>query len=337
MSDRPRSPFRARLLLAGTLLAATAACGWELGPREGDAPRASAERPAFAPAGSAFGARPARYGEDAADDAPAPRPVADGPAGEERLPPALPSGPVVRPLPDGARPDTIGVLMPRRVERRVAGIDVDDYLLWLPPGLEKGDRRWPLLLWLHGRSLRGDDLGRLERYGPPLLLSRGRSLPFVVVAPQLPAGGRWADLDPVAEIVEEVAERYPVDRDRIYLMGYSMGGGGAYRMAFSHADRFAAMIGIAGHTPPATPENVRAVASVPFLAIHGADDVRVPLAPAKRMAAALAATGAPFFEFRVTPGANHARLERLTRDDALYEWLLAHRRPRVAGGGAATR
>lgn len=231
---------------------------------------------------------------------------------------------------DRVHPDSVGVLLERHQERAVAGIDVEDYLLYLPPGIERGEEKWPLVLWLHGRSLRGRDLNMLKRYGPPALIARGHRLPFVVVAPQLPPDGSWYDLGPVADIVDRVIASYPVDPDRVYLLGYSMGGGGAYRMAFDYGDRFAAMIAIAGHTPEPTPDHVRAVERFPFLAIHGAQDERVPLAPARRMAQALEEDGAAQFEFRLVPDMNHARLERLTRDEGLYVWLLGHRRSDTA-------
>ena len=230
-------------------------------------------------------------------------------------------------------PDSVGVLLERHHDRRVPGVDVEDYLLYLPPGIERGDGTWPLVLWLHGRSLRGRDLGLLERYGPPALIAHGTRLPFVVVAPQLPPDGGWYDLAPVADLLDDVVARYPVDADRVYLLGFSMGGGGAYRMAFDYGERFAAMIAIAGHTPEATIDHVRAVERFPFLAIHGDQDFRVPLAPARRMAEALEKDGAPEFEFRLVPGMNHSQLERLTRDEGLYRWLLGHRRARNASAG----
>lgn len=287
-------------LVLAAVLGSLPACGeWSTGDGERTAvPRDEARDPVEA----------ARY------DAP--------PSRAERVPVDT----VLRPVPARARPDTIGVLVERELDVEVEGVDVDEYLLWLPPGLERGEGKWPLLLWLHGRSLRGDDTDRLKRYGPPAILARGGALPFVVVAPQLPEDGGWYDLDPVVALVDEIVARYPVDPDRVYLLGFSMGGGGAWRMAFDHGDRFAAMIAIAAHTPAPTPERVLAVSRLPFLAIHGTEDRRVPLAPARTMADALAAIGAAAFEFRMVPGADHSRLERLTRDDELYAWLLGHRR-----------
>ena len=330
---------RIRAISCIVLATALTACGWEIGPRGGDASRAPADRVQVgAPAGPVTGG-----GLEPADETAAADPVADSitvraVADDEPdvRPVAPPLDPVVGPLPDRVRPDSIGVLLERHKPRRIAGMDVEDYLLYLPPGLEDERGEWPLLLWLHGKSLRGTNLDRLKRYGPPAMIARGHDIPFVMVAPQLPPNGRWAQLDPVAALIDEIVATYPVDRDRIYLLGFSMGGGGAYRMAFDHGDAYAAMIGIAGHTPPPTEENVEAVASLPFLAIHGENDVRVPIRPARRMARALATAGAPLFEFRMAPGMNHSQLERLTRDENLFAWLLSHRRPRVPTGPPST-
>lgn len=335
MTRRIGAFSRVLLLLAVGLLAGFQARGWDFGLPDGEAARPRADRaPAHVPVDRVPG-----DGVDSAAGAAEADTVTIVSAAPAAAPVDVPMDPVIRPRPGRALPDTIGVLLERRAERRVAGVDVDDYLLYLPPGLEEEKGEWPLLLWLHGRSLRGQDLGQLKRYGPPALVSRGSAIPFIMVAPQLPPDGRWADLDPVAAIVDEVAAKYPVDRDRIYLMGFSMGGGGAYRMAFAHGAKFAAMIGLAGHTPPPTVENVGAVARLPFLAIHGENDVRVPLPPARRMAAALAAARAPLFEFRMAPAMNHSQLERLTRDESLYAWLLGHRRaaPAPAPRTAAAR
>ncbi|MBK8046699.1 MAG: prolyl oligopeptidase family serine peptidase [Anaerolineales bacterium] len=69
-----------------------------------------------------------------------------------------------------------------------------EYLLYLPRGY--GDdpaRRWPVILFLHGGGERGDGLADLDYvlYHGPLgeAWIRGRDLPFVMIAPQLPVFG----------------------------------------------------------------------------------------------------------------------------------------------------
>ena len=45
----------------------------------------------------------------------------------------------------------------------------------------------------------------------------------------------------VYDVLAQVKERFPIDEDRIYLTGASMGGGGALRAAFKSPDRFKAV------------------------------------------------------------------------------------------------
>jgi predicted peptidase len=70
-----------------------------------------------------------------------------------------------------------------------------DHFLYLPAGYRNAtERRWPLLLFLHGNGERGDareDLDYLLVYGPLYeAWIQKRDLPFVIVAPQLPMYGR---------------------------------------------------------------------------------------------------------------------------------------------------
>ena len=80
------------------------------------------------------------------------------------------------------------------------------------------------------------------------------------------------DVGYVIDLVDAVSERWAVDPRRVYLVGHSNGGFMAYRVAYEHPERIAAVVSLAGATqagerpPPAAPVNV--------LQIHGtADDV----------------------------------------------------------------
>lgn len=277
----------------------------------------------------------------AAAPSPAASAVSPSPAVPERSPPgsASASDPARRERPPAARadnpgsmmekitdrralPDTIGVLM----ERSLPGAsNVEDYLVWLPPGIERDDRKWPVLIYLHGRSLRGDDTSLLLQYGLPRYLAEGRSIPFIVVAPQVQPPGGWTDADRVAELLDEVEARYPVDGDRVYLTGYSMGGGGVWRVALAHGDRFAAAVPLAAHTPEPTPERTRRLSDLPLLVYHGSADEVTPVARAVAMVEALRRGGADV-ELRLIEGAGHGDLTTVFRDPALYSWMLKHAR-----------
>jgi pimeloyl-ACP methyl ester carboxylesterase len=253
---------------------------------------------------------------------------------EESVPPreldSAPEAPSTGPHPArsigfavGIPSDTTGVLLPRDFPADDATL-VSRYYLYLPPGVESG-REWPLILYLHGRSLRGDNLSILTRYGLPARLQNDPGFPFVVVAPQLPGGQSWTDTDRLARLVEEIADRYPIDRSRIYLIGYSMGAGGVWRTAIDHAELFAAAAPAAAWTPDPSDDVARAVRELPIRIDHGTADEVAPFARAEAMAEALERAGVDV-TFEVYPGANHGELTRIYKGDDLFAWLLSHRR-----------
>ena len=110
------------------------------------------------------------------------------------------------------------------------------------------------------------------------------------------------DPDFVNRVIEWAATRYPVDRRRIYLMGYSNGGYLAYWYASLYADRLAGLAIYASSigsldtpkrswawTPPATP--------LPAFIAHGMDDPKIPYDPGtsrkgQKLLGAIASAGA---------------------------------------------
>src|SRR5262245_56424417 len=63
-----------------------------------------------------------------------------------------------------------------------------DYLLFLPQGYEKSDRKWPVLLYLHGAGECGTNLNLLKRNGPTKYVRTHPEFPFILVAPQTKGG-----------------------------------------------------------------------------------------------------------------------------------------------------
>jgi predicted peptidase len=57
-----------------------------------------------------------------------------------------------------------------RFERKVTKDVGDKYLLYLPQNYGREQKRHPLILYLHGGSLRGDDVERLRTSGLPQIV-----------------------------------------------------------------------------------------------------------------------------------------------------------------------
>ena len=195
------------------------------------------------------------------------------------------------------------------------------YLLHLPEGYEDGDEAWPLLLFLHGAGERGDSLARVKQHGPPKRIARGERFPFILVAPQAPAGGGW-DAPSLLALLDEIAATYRVDDDRVYVTGLSMGGFGTWSLIAADPDRFAAAAPICGGGEP---WRICAIGRLPVWAFHGEADPVVPLERSEEMVRALEACGGDV-RLSVYPGAGHDSWTVTYDDPELYDWLLRHRR-----------
>lgn len=217
------------------------------------------------------------------------------------------------------------------------------YRLARPAALSAASgERFPLVVILHGAGQRGTDNEAQTHSIVPVFLSaenRARH-PAFVVAPQCPpdvkwTGINWQQLPPapqtpeptsaarlVLELIGKLCADLPVDRDRVYLVGVSMGGSGAWDIATRHPDRFAGAIILCGG---AHAEQGHRLARLPVWCFQGAkDDVVVPALSRAMIAAIRAAGGTPrYTEF---PDAGHAIVDLVFRDPEVLPWLLAQRR-----------
>ncbi len=196
------------------------------------------------------------------------------------------------------------------------------YLLSLPQDYEKQGKRWPLILYLHGGSRRGDDIEMVRAFGLPQIIEKDPSFPFIVVSPQCPQGEIWTDTDALINLLDEVTNKYAVDRERIYLTGHSMGGRGAWYLAYKYPERFAAIAPMAG---PATISTwATRLKDMPVWVFHGAKDKDVPLSESEQMVNALKAIGNNA-KFTIYPDRDHFILDTYENKD-LYRWFLQHKR-----------
>ena len=193
-------------------------------------------------------------------------------------------------------------------------------LVVLPEGYDdEPDREWPLLLFLHGAGERGDRLAVVGVHGPLKERRLGRDLPFVIVAPQVPAGSRWT-VGRVAAALDAALATYRIDRRRVYLTGVSMGGFGTWEAIQEMPGRFAAAVAVCGGGLPLGVDRAR---DVPVWAFHGAMDAVVPIEASVAMVRALRGAGGNV-TFTVYPDAGHDSWSETYANPEVYEWLLSH-------------
>src|SRR6185369_15019054 len=98
-----------------------------------------------------------------------------------------------------------------------------------------------------------------------LLAPALEDLGAIIVAPDSKGGG-WDSAKndhAVNLLLADVFKNFNIDRKRIAVAGFSMGGIGAWNMALKYPDRFSAVIPVAG-APPASLQNWK----LPVFAVH---------------------------------------------------------------------
>jgi predicted peptidase len=202
----------------------------------------------------------------------------------------------------------------------------------------------PLIVWLHSTEGRGADNARQLTPEVELLVDERvqRLGPAFVLAPQCREGEKWSnklatfplqpyDLSAVPEsevagqvvaLVETLAARYPIDRRRLYLMGFSMGGSGTWDALMRHPDLFAAGVPIVG---VADVSRAALLSRTPIWQFHGELDPTSPVENGRRMAEALRRAGAPS-RYTELGGVGHGAVGPALQTPGLFEWLFEQRR-----------
>jgi predicted peptidase len=205
------------------------------------------------------------------------------------------------------------------------------YLLALPRDYStNGDARHPLILFLHGRGECGDDLSLVKRHGLAKVVEAADDFPFIVVSPQCATDRDWSAYnDTLIALLDELTAALPVDPQRIYLTGLSLGGRGTWELAYLHPRRFAAIAPVCGRIPdvPDFLANICVLKDMPIWVFHGAKDARVPITNSERMVAALRDCGNTV-RFTVYPEAGHDSWTQTYNNPELYAWFRQQSLPR---------
>lgn len=191
------------------------------------------------------------------------------------------------------------------------------FQLHVPPAAGRGNRRFPLMVFLHGSGERGSDLDQVKVHGPAKVADRNPEFPFLLVSPQLPAEQDW-DLAKLDALLDWALENLPADPNRVVVTGLSRGGHATWRWAAAEPGRFAAIAPVAGRGDPAA---ACALKAMPVWAFHGdRDDVVEPKGSFDMVRAIRACGGRP--HLTIYPDLGHNSWDPAYNDPALYLWLL---------------
>ena len=224
------------------------------------------------------------------------------------------------------------------------------YLEYLPDDYNDNNKKYPVLIFLHGAGERGNSIASLEglkKNGPPKRIESGHPMQFnvngkteslIVISPQL-----WSKYNSwpafyVDLVIEHIKKTYRVDLDRIYLTGLSMGGGGCWAYTSfkaEYAGKIAAMVPICGHQSFNSSKvcNI-SQKKVSVWAHHGDADTRTTIRYSRDWVNGINnCSSDKLAELTVYPGVGHSgawvrayETDYTYNAPTIYEWMLLQRR-----------
>ncbi len=256
-------------------------------------------------------------------------------ANAQTLAPGSPNSPERRALVDAFLRKAEGI--DKRFEARVGKLP---YRLFRPTRAKA-----PLVVYLHGSGGSGDDnlkqlaLGNVFGTRVWALPENQQRFPCYVCAPQTdrgwaryeaPEGGGVARLIPgfgegaqlALDIVDALCREFPIDRDRLYVTGQSMGGAGVWNLLANRPQMFAAAVPCCASK---SLDPVAKVAKLPLWNFHGDADQTVPVATSRDRIAELRKAGGHPLSTEYT-GVGHNSWEWAYSEPNLAEWVFAQRR-----------
>jgi len=221
------------------------------------------------------------------------------------------------------------------------------YRLYVPLGYD-ANRKYPLLLWLHGADGRGTDNARQLTGGNQIATHFLASdavqlkLPMFILLPQCPSGDNWSDpdlnaptkwLELTMRALADVQKGFSIDPDRLYLAGQSMGGLGVWSTLQAYPGRWAAALILSAYD---NFTDVKALAQTPLWVFEGTDDQTVPILLVRDMMKQLRKAHANL-RYTEYPKTGHEVWNKAFADSDLVPWLSAQKRGQPAEGQVGSR
>lgn len=216
------------------------------------------------------------------------------------------------------------------------------YRLYVPYDYDR-TKEYPVLLFMHGAGERGNNnTGNMNHMLTDMFSLENSPLwDCIIIAPQCPDGQQWVDTPwseggyrvedvpesnenkAVLEIVDLVAETFPTDKDRYYVVGLSMGGFAAWDLIMRHSDIFAAAVPLCGG---ADYTQASLLVDMPIYTIHDKRDADVPCMGTKEMVVALEILGSEVLHYEELSGHGHNVWGYAARKLEIWTWLFEQTR-----------
>ena len=169
-----------------------------------------------------------------------------------------------------------------------------NYWIILPTGFPEPGRRFPLVIGLHGSGWLAHPISFVRKTRQSVAVRRA----FEVTP--INEGGPW-QIDFLNAYLDELLAMLPVDQDRVYVQGHSLGAMATWEWAMNNPERFAAISPRSGIGEPFRASRLR---DMPAWVIHGAHDAVVPTGCSDQMVTALQSCGGRV-RYSVLPKVEH--------------------------------
>lgn len=201
-----------------------------------------------------------------------------------------------------------------------------NFLLHKPEN--KDNQIKPVILFLHGRSLSGNNLNKVKQYGIiDDILHRGRSVDAYVIAPQVPSGQSWSP-DKLKVLLDYVHSNYPTDKCRVYVVGMSLGGYGTMDFVGSYPEEVTAAMALCGGGNVKMAESL---AKVPLWIMHGKRDTAVPHSESEKVYNAIQnCCEINLTRFSSFPTYGHGEFARVFYAKQMYDWLYQFEKDQIS-------
>lgn len=221
------------------------------------------------------------------------------------------------------------------------GKETMPYRLLRPLAVKKAEK-YPLVVFLHGAGERGTNNTTQLIHGSSLFLDRKNreKFPAFVIFPQCPTGKRWVEVDwsekkphqqpkepsdpmrMTRALVGQLLKDLPIDEKRVYVVGLSMGGFGAWDFAARYPELTAAIVPICGGADDTTAPKLK---DISVWAFHGAKDTAVWPERSRSMIEQLRKLGAMprYTEYEKV---GHDSWNHAFREPELLHWLFSQKK-----------
>tara|TARA_R110001592_G_scaffold127079_3_gene338636 strand:+ start:4590 stop:5420 length:831 start_codon:yes stop_codon:yes gene_type:complete len=213
------------------------------------------------------------------------------------------------------------------------------YRLFLPAEYNP-QKKYPLVLVFHGAGSRGNDnLKQLRPWVSGWMDEQvQKDNPCIILMPQCPTKQQWVNVpwkdgsyrfkdipisDPMKlskEIFDKVVDEYSVNKNRIYVMGMSMGGYGTWNFIMRYPKIIAAAVPICGAGDPSMAKKIK---RIPIWAFHGDKDPTVPLSGSTDMIESLTRFKKNKARLTIYKDVGHNSYELAWKNPALIDWLFS--------------